>query len=123
MTVGTYPLNLPEPTSVTHARPSELMRAIKMQSGRRRVHNAMPGALSAGTLKWTFLPEEYRIFQGWWTHLLQNGSYEILFDEDSAMVKDVGFRLIALRTNTLSAPATADSKVEVQCEFYALQEA
>ena len=123
MIVVTYPLNLPEPTSVSHSRPSELMRATKMQSGRRRVRNVMPGVLSSGTLKWTFLPEEYRIFQGWWTHILRNGSYEILFDEDSAMVKDVGFRLIMLRTNTLSAPTTVDSKVEVQCEFYALQEA
>lgn len=123
MTIVTYPLNLPEPTSVTHTRPRDFMKVSKMQSGRRRVRNVMPGLLSSGTIKWTLLPEEFRIFQGWWTHILRNGSHEILFDEDSAMVKDVGFHLIMLRTNTLSAPTTVDSKVEVQCEFYALQEA
>lgn len=122
MTIATYPLNLPEPTSITYARPDELLRATKMQSGRRRVSNMMPGVVFAGTITWQFLPEEFRIFQAWWTHILRNGSHEILFEEDSAMVSQVGFRLIMLQPNTLSAPALVSSRVEVQCGFYALQE-
>lgn len=122
-TTISYPLNLPQPTSVSFGLPANLSETVKMASGRRRVRSVIPGMLYEGTVKWTFDPDEYRLFMGWWVHVLRNGSHLIEFDDDSAMVLNVGLKRIMLKTNTLSAPAELASKVEVSCGFYGLQEA
>lgn len=122
MATVTWPERLPDPTEASFA-PVETTEVTKMASGRRRVRRFIPQPISLGQLTYTFTPEEYEFFNGWWKYTLSNGTNLVQFDETSAMMTEVGFRLIQYVPNTLSAPLDLAGKIQLSVQFYGLQEA
>ncbi len=121
MALVPYPLNLPGPLAVKIT-PSQGAKPMKMQSGRRRVRRTMANPLSEGSISWKFTNEEYRIFMGWWVHLLGNGSAQVEFDDDSESVVFGGIKVIMFKSNTLSVSGSDDPMVDVRCGCWIIQE-
>lgn len=121
MALVSYPLNLPPPLEVKIT-PSQGVKPMKMQSGRRRLRRTIANPLSEASISWRLTNEEYRILMGWWVHLLGNGSSQVEFEDDSDMVVSGGIKIVMLKKNTLSVSGSDDPMVDVRCGCWIIQE-